>query len=249
MTISNNNQQYNIFTSYKPSYYYNTAAKYRTRAYNREISNSDKTKALIGSTVGTAIPLMLMMKKQNIKNPLKLKYGMWDMVATATGAIIGGVGVGLIGEEKDIQNSENIRQKTFNRIFNGKNGADAPSAGNVGRNRNGNNKLSPPENIIRNIFCETVVKRPFHIIFGDFHFSVFGARPVDRVFANKDISFFVRDKIIGLCCVGHRFKRAAEKLFCMLGLTLVGKVVFLCNGNYIFCVSDERIRLIVPPLA
>lgn len=28
---------------------------------------------------------------------------MWDMVATATGAIIGGVGVGLIGEEKDIQ--------------------------------------------------------------------------------------------------------------------------------------------------
>lgn len=103
MTISNNNQQYNIFTSYKPSYYYNTAAKYRTRAYNREISNSDKTKALIGSTVGTAIPLMLMMKKQNIKNPLKLKYGMWDMVATATGAIIGGVGVGLIGEEKDIQ--------------------------------------------------------------------------------------------------------------------------------------------------
>ena len=103
MTISNNNQQYNIFTSYKPSYYYNTAAKYRTRAYNREISNSDKTKALIGSTIGTAIPLMLMMKKQNIKNPLKLKYGMWDMVATATGAIIGGVGVGLIGEEKDIQ--------------------------------------------------------------------------------------------------------------------------------------------------
>ena len=103
MTISNNNQQYNIFTSYKPSYYYNTAAQYRTRAYNREISNSDKTKALIGSTVGTAIPLMLMMKKQNIKNPLKLKYGMWDMVATATGAIIGGVGVGLIGEEKDIQ--------------------------------------------------------------------------------------------------------------------------------------------------
>ena len=103
MTISNNNQQYNIFTSYKPSYYYNTATKYRTRAYNREISNSDKTKALIGSTVGTAIPLMLMMKKQNIKNPLKLKYGMWDMVATATGAIIGGVGVGLIGEGKDIQ--------------------------------------------------------------------------------------------------------------------------------------------------
>ncbi len=104
MSISNNNQKYNIFTSFKqPYYYYNTATKRRTRTYNREISDSDKTKALVGSTVGTAIPLILMMKKQNIKNPLKLKYGMWDMVATATGAIIGGVGVGLIGEEKEIQ--------------------------------------------------------------------------------------------------------------------------------------------------
>lgn len=104
MSISNNNQQYNIFTSFKQPYkYYNTTAKRRTRAYNREVSNSDKTKALIGSTVGTIIPLISMMKKQNIKNPLKLKYGMWDMIATATGAIIGGVGIGLIGEEKEIQ--------------------------------------------------------------------------------------------------------------------------------------------------
>ena len=27
---------------------------------------------------------------------------------------------------------------------------------------------------------------------------------------------YSKNKIIGLCCVGHRFKRAAEKLFCML---------------------------------
>ena len=43
------------------------------------------------------------MKKQNVKNPLKLKYGMWDMINTAAGSIIGGVGLGLIGEKKEVQ--------------------------------------------------------------------------------------------------------------------------------------------------
>ena len=75
----------------------------RIRAYSRDISHADKTKAFIGSTLGTAIPILLMMKKQGVKNPMKLKYGMWEMVETAAGAIIGGVGLGLIGEEKEVQ--------------------------------------------------------------------------------------------------------------------------------------------------
>ena len=44
-----------------------------------------------------------MMKKQNIKNPLKLTYEMKDMITTAAGSIIGGVGLGLIGEKKEVQ--------------------------------------------------------------------------------------------------------------------------------------------------
>lgn len=76
---------------------------YRVRSYNREISKEDKTKALIGSSIGTIIPILLMMKKQNVKNPLKLKYGVWDMVSTSAGSIIGGVSLGLIGENKEVQ--------------------------------------------------------------------------------------------------------------------------------------------------
>ena len=77
--------------------------KHRVRKYNREISKADKTKALIGSIVGTAIPMMFMMKKQHLKNPLKLKYGMWDMIAVSAGSIVGGVGAGLIAEDKKVQ--------------------------------------------------------------------------------------------------------------------------------------------------
>ena len=42
------------------------------------------------------IPILLMMKKQKVKNPLKLQYGMWDMIKTSAGAIVGEVGLGLI---------------------------------------------------------------------------------------------------------------------------------------------------------
>ncbi len=78
-------------------------ANYRVRSYNREISKEDKIKALVGSTIGTVVPILFMMKKQKVKNPLKLKYGMWDMINTAAGSIIGGVGFGLIDENEKVQ--------------------------------------------------------------------------------------------------------------------------------------------------
>lgn len=81
----------------------NHSANHRIRKYNRDISQADKAKALIGSTVGTALSLLYMLKKQKIKNPLKLKYGMKDMLLVSGCSIIGGVGVGLIGENKNIQ--------------------------------------------------------------------------------------------------------------------------------------------------
>ena len=44
-----------------------------------------------------------MMKKQEVKNPLKLKYGMWDMIGVSACSIIGGVGAGMIAEDKNVQ--------------------------------------------------------------------------------------------------------------------------------------------------
>ena len=81
----------------------NHVSKHRVRTYNRDISKSDKTKALVGSTIGTVLPVLFMMKKQGVKNPLKLKYGMWDMVGVSAGSIVGGVGVGLIAEDKNVR--------------------------------------------------------------------------------------------------------------------------------------------------
>lgn len=78
-------------------------SRHRVRTYNRDISKADKTKAFVGSVVGTALPILFMMKKQGVKNPLKLQYGMWDMINVSAGSIIGGVGAGLIAEDKNVQ--------------------------------------------------------------------------------------------------------------------------------------------------
>lgn len=109
-SISNINTQHNnLFASFKLNDANGTATNrkpnsgYRVRTYNREISNADKTKAFLGSAIGTALPLLLMIKKQKIKNPLKLKYGMWDMVGVSASSIAGGVSFGLINEEKSVQ--------------------------------------------------------------------------------------------------------------------------------------------------
>ena len=46
-------------------------------------TTNDKLKAAIGSFIGTAIPMALMMKKQSVKNPFKLKYGLKEMLLLA----------------------------------------------------------------------------------------------------------------------------------------------------------------------
>lgn len=70
----------------------------RKSAYEKEITPNDKLKAGIGSIIGTFIPMIFMMKKQKVKNPLKLSYGLKDMVILSGSAITGGVVVGMIGE-------------------------------------------------------------------------------------------------------------------------------------------------------
>jgi len=95
----------NLITSFKAKKEENNDGEkhYRTKAYTRNISEYDKLKSFIGSSVGTIIPVAMMLKKQKIKNPLKLKYELGDMVKVSAGSIIGGVGLGLIGEEKNVK--------------------------------------------------------------------------------------------------------------------------------------------------
>lgn len=87
-------------------------SEHRNRTYSRNVSNSDKAKALAGSLIGTAIPMVMMMKKQKIKNPLKLEYGMWDMVGMSGGSIAGGVALGLVGERKEVKTNR-LREGFF----------------------------------------------------------------------------------------------------------------------------------------
>lgn len=68
---------------------------------SRQATNSDKIQAAIGATIGTAIPLIFMMKKQGVKNPLKLKYDLKEMLVLSGSPIVGGVFLGMIGNDKD----------------------------------------------------------------------------------------------------------------------------------------------------
>ena len=72
----------------------------RNKAFERDITPEDKLKAGTGALLGTLIPMIFMMKKQNIKNPLKLKYGLSEMVTLSASSIVGGVALGMIGEDK-----------------------------------------------------------------------------------------------------------------------------------------------------
>ena len=76
----------------------NSFVAYRYHSTQKE-TNSDKIKAAIGSIIGTLIPMALMMKKQGVRNPLKLKYGLKDMLIMSATPILGGVTVGMIGND------------------------------------------------------------------------------------------------------------------------------------------------------
>lgn len=87
-------------------------SEHRYRTYIRKVTSTDKLKAITGSLIGTTIPMLIMMKKQKIKNPLKLEYGMWNMVGMSAGSIAGGVALGLVGEKKEIRTNR-LREGFF----------------------------------------------------------------------------------------------------------------------------------------
>ncbi|MBP3846975.1 hypothetical protein J6I39_04420 [bacterium] len=84
----------------------------RSRHYERDEEMSDRVKAGVGALLGTAIPMAVMMKKRGIKNPLKLKYNLQDMVVLSASSIAGGVGVATIGESK-AENKNRLKEGVF----------------------------------------------------------------------------------------------------------------------------------------
>ena len=73
---------------------------------------ADKIKAAVGAAAGTAVPILIMMKKRNIKNPLKLSYGLKDMVILSAASVTGGVCAGLIHSKKESQKHK-IKEGVF----------------------------------------------------------------------------------------------------------------------------------------
>lgn len=84
----------------------------RHRAFERQVTTGDKIKAGVGAVIGTAVPMIFMMKKQGIKNPLKLKYGLRDILTLSGTSILGGTAVGMIGEDKKTNNNK-LREGVF----------------------------------------------------------------------------------------------------------------------------------------
>jgi len=91
---------------------YKKYAMKRSRHYEREEELSDKIKSGVGAVIGTAIPMAIMMKKRGIKNPLKLKYDLQDMVVLSATSVAGGVGLATIGETK-AENKNRLKEGVF----------------------------------------------------------------------------------------------------------------------------------------
>lgn len=84
----------------------------RRNRQHRKATTQDKIKAAAGSFIGVAIPIAMMMKKQGIKNPHKLQYGLTDMLILSGTPILGGVAAGMIGNDKET-NSAKAREGLF----------------------------------------------------------------------------------------------------------------------------------------
>lgn len=87
----------------------------------RESKRKETIRALSGAIVGTAVPLLFFSKKQNF-NPLKIKYGLKELIGVSAGSIIGSVTAGMIGADKFEK-----KQKVNEGIFQFSNAAIPPT--------------------------------------------------------------------------------------------------------------------------
>ena len=80
-----------------------------------KLNNNEKNtklKSAIGATIGTVVPLAVMMKKREIKNPLKLEYGLKDMIVLSGTSVSGGILGGMINENKEAKKNK-FKEGTF----------------------------------------------------------------------------------------------------------------------------------------
>lgn len=74
---------------------------------------STKINALIGTTIGTVLPLAMIMKQRKIKNPLKMEYGLQDMLILSATSVTGGVLGGMIGASDGMQRKNKLKEGVF----------------------------------------------------------------------------------------------------------------------------------------
>ena len=72
----------------------------------------NKVTSAIGAIIGTAIPVAIMMKNRRIKNPLKLEYGLKDMVVLSGSSVLGGIAGGMIASDKKTRKSK-VKEGVF----------------------------------------------------------------------------------------------------------------------------------------
>lgn len=77
-----------------------------------EEKKNTKLKSAIGATIGTVLPLGITMKKKGIKNPLKLEYGLKDMLVLSGSSVGGGMTAGMINETKEAKKNK-LKEGTF----------------------------------------------------------------------------------------------------------------------------------------
>lgn len=96
------------------------ASAYRFISHRNHSSHnesfSDKVKAGIGSVIGTIIPIGIMMKQRGIKSPLKLNYGLKEMLILSASSIMGGLGISMLGN--DSQTNLNKSKEGIFQFFN-----------------------------------------------------------------------------------------------------------------------------------
>ncbi len=115
MTVEKINTNFQIYRNFSltSSKQQSSRDKYRrSSAYEHEVKTSDKIQSAIGALVGTSIPLLYMMKKQNTKNIFKLSYGLKEMVTLSASSIGCATAVGMIGDTKEAKKNK-FREGVF----------------------------------------------------------------------------------------------------------------------------------------
>ena len=84
----------------------------RNKTYVHEVTAKDRIKAGVGAVAGCILPMVYMMKKQRVKNPFNLHYGLTEMVVMSATSVAGGVAAGMIGENKET-NKNKIKEGVF----------------------------------------------------------------------------------------------------------------------------------------